>query len=219
MGGLADDQRQRDETRNDRNRNQHQYSFTSDVIPLSGGTINVPSGWVDAGTTVQISEVPSQGWKFEGWTGSGGYSGLLNATSMVVSGSVLENATFYPGLTIEASPDGAVTYAWANGSGVVQPGETDVIYVPQGASIKLQAAPSSALYSFAGWRSSESGSSATISLSVDSPQTVSASFSPSDLATWGVVVVIAAVVAAAVIVARRSRFRRTPAFNPPTSGP
>ena len=199
---------------------QLQYSFTSDVIPLSGGTVSVPSGWVDAGITVQISEVPSQGWKFEGWTGSGGYSGLLNATSVAVSGSVQENATFYPGLTIEAAPDGTVNYSWANGSGVVQPGGTAVIYVPQGASIKLQAAPSSALYSFAGWRSSESGSSATISLSVDSPQTVSASFSPSDLAAWGVVVVIAAVVAAAAIfVARRRRFRRTPAFNPPASGP
>jgi hypothetical protein len=198
---------------------QHQYALTSNAIPSSGGTINVPSSWVDEGTTIQISEAPSQGWKFEGWTGNGGYSGLLNATSFIVTGPIQENATFYPGLTLEAGPNGVATYTWAGGNGTVLAGGTTVIYVPQGATVKLRAAPSSALYSFVGWRPSESSAGATISFSVDSPQTVSASFSLSDLSLAGAVSVIVAVVVAVALIARRSRLGRAPAFNPAPSAP
>jgi hypothetical protein len=110
-----------------------------------------------------------------------------------MAGRITENATFYPGLTIAAGPDGTVTFTSVAGTGTVAAGESAVIYAPQGSKITLHADPSSELYTFAGWAPSAGG--ASLSLTLNSAQAVSASFNVNSLfivALAGVALAIAA---------------------------
>jgi len=138
--------------------------------------VSLASPWVPAGSSVQITEHPDAGWEFEEWRGSGNgsYSGPLSAAPIVVSGPVLENATFYPGLLVNAGPDGAVAYSTGTANGTVPAGMSAIIYPPPGSTVTLRAIASSALYTFAGWSPATGG--ATLSLTVSSPETISANF-------------------------------------------
>jgi hypothetical protein len=183
----------------------HQYSFTAVPTPSAGGTVSHLPTWEEAGSTVLLSESPEAGWKFEGWTGSGGgsYSGPNTRASVVMAGPVTEDATFYPGLTIAAGPEGTVTFTSAAGTGTVAAGESAVIYAPQGSKITLHADPSSELYTFAGWTPSAGG--ASLSLTLDSAQVVSASFNVNPLFIVAVACVALAAVAGVLLYAVRKK--------------
>ena len=71
-----------------------QYQLT--MTHGTGGTVSPMSGWKNSGTTVSISAMPSNGYSFTGWTGSGtgSYSGLNNPASVTMGGPIAETATF-----------------------------------------------------------------------------------------------------------------------------
>jgi hypothetical protein len=59
-------------------------------------------------------------------------------------------------------------------NGTVSPQGSEIIYTAIGTTVTLRAVPSSVLYSFAGWSPSAGGDS--FSLTLSSPETVSAEF-------------------------------------------
>jgi len=154
----------------------HQYALTGGVDPTAGGSVTPSSPWAAAGSTFQFYENPQAGWKFEGWTGSGtgSYSGPLEEATVLVTGPIFENATFYPGLDVDAGPNGAVVYTSSAANGTVPAGGSAIVYVPQGSTFELRAVPSSILFDFAGWSPSAGGASR--SWTVNSPDTVMARF-------------------------------------------
>lgn len=187
----------------------HQYSLAIAANPAAGGTTSQSGGWADAGSTVQLSQVASQGWRFVGWTGSGSgsYTGSSNSTNIVVGAPVNETAVYYPGLNIRAGADGAVAYTYGATSGTVRPGTSETVFAAPGTNVSLVATPSSFLYSFSGWGIGATGSSPSVTITLSSPTAVQGNFSTNVVAVGGIsAVVIAAAVALAVVV--RSRRKR-----------
>lgn len=90
------------------------YALTTGSAPPGAGT-TAGGGTFDCGSTVQISAVPTNGYVFNGWTGtgSGSYSGTNNPASLTVDGIVSESANFVfpPSLNSGLSKSGVVL-AW-----------------------------------------------------------------------------------------------------------
>ena len=184
---------------------EHQYVLTTGGDPSAGGYVSLSSPWASAGSTVQLSEIPVTGWEFEGWTGSGSgsYSGFLETPPVVVSGPVSENATFYPGLTIGAGSNGVVFYSSSTTNGTVPAGMSTTIYFPQGSTVTLSAVATSSLYKFAGWSPSSGGS--FLSLSISSPETLSANFGLNPVLIITVISILLVAAAGASFFIRRRR--------------
>jgi len=200
---------------------EHQYAVIAAAIPSAGGSVSSASPWAAAGSSVQLTEHPESGWKFEEWTGSGNgsYSGSLATPPIVVSGPVLENATFYPGLSVSAGPNGEVDYSTGAANGTVAAGTSAIIYSPPGTTITLRAIASSALYTFAGWSPVTGG--ATLPLTVSSPETVAARFRLDPLPIIVVASILLVAMAGVSFFTRRRRepVAIPPAFNPPSPAP
>jgi hypothetical protein len=183
----------------------HQYFLTMQPAQPAGGSVNPESGWVNAGDEVQISGSASQGWRFEFWTGSGpgSYSGNSNATTIMMNGPVVENGTFYVGLTVTSSGDGSVSYSFGNS--VYSTALTQTTYVPDGTVVSLAAHPSSLLYKLESWSGAVTGSPEKTSVAVTSPAMVYARFGY-NLINIGVITAIGIlVVLTTVLAARRNR--------------
>ena len=62
----------------------------------SGGSTSPPNGFFNSGQIVQISAIPSNGFSFSGWTGSGNgsFSGSANPTSVTMNGPITQTAAF-----------------------------------------------------------------------------------------------------------------------------
>ncbi|MBI3766741.1 MAG: hypothetical protein HY277_09620, partial [Ignavibacteriales bacterium] len=76
-----------------------------------GGSVTPSSDWHDAGQIVPINAIPSTGYRFTGWTGtgSGSFTGSSASASVTMNDSVIESATF--GLipiqvTVTSNPSG-----------------------------------------------------------------------------------------------------------------
>jgi hypothetical protein len=72
----------------------------------SGGTVNPPSGWFNAGQSVPISATPPGGMIVAGWIGSGAgsYTGETSNPSVMMNGPVSETAVFLSGLPPAPGP-------------------------------------------------------------------------------------------------------------------
>ncbi len=62
----------------------------------TGGTVEPGSGWFDSSAQVPITALPTGGYTFSGWVGSGigAYSGTNNPSSVTMSSPLLETASF-----------------------------------------------------------------------------------------------------------------------------
>jgi len=189
----------------------HQYLLSVSYAEAGGRSVSPQTEWVSTGSTVSLSESTGAGWEFHGWvgSGSGSYSGPLANLSISVSGPVEENATFYPGLTIGAGPQGEVTYTSAVANGTIPSGGSATIYGPPGSTVTLEASPSSILYSFAGWNP-PSSAGASLTLQLSSPGSVLASFRLNLLTVVGLSLISGGTVAGAVLLARREKAPRGP---------
>jgi hypothetical protein len=74
-----------------------QYYMTMDSG--SNGSVSPSSGWQNSGASVPISATPNGGFVFSGWTGtgSGSYSGPNNPAMVVMTGAIVETASFIAG--------------------------------------------------------------------------------------------------------------------------
>ncbi|MDG6910610.1 MAG: hypothetical protein JRN08_09595, partial [Nitrososphaerota archaeon] len=185
----------------------HQYTLTVAAYPSAGGTTALSDSWEDAGGSVQVSQTASQGWKFEGWngTGTGSYSGSSNSSSVMMNSPIAESATFYPGLQISAGANGAVSYGFGSQKGDVQSGSSLTVFAPAGTKVLLQANPSSFLYSFTGWTQGANETKSETSVVLDSPATVKAGFSLNTIVVGGIGAAVIAVIAVSVLALRARR--------------
>jgi len=71
-----------------------QYFLT--MTAGAGGKVSPMSGWKNSGTSVSINAMPSSGFSFSGWTGSGtgSFSGTTNPTTITIGGPISETAAF-----------------------------------------------------------------------------------------------------------------------------
>ncbi len=184
----------------------NQQYYVTMQTPQTGGTVNPASEWINAGNSISISNTAIQGWKFEFWTGTGtgSYSGSTNSTTIDVQAPIIENATFYVGLTIVTSSDGSVSYTYGN-SGNVQVTSQANVYVAPGTVVTLNANPSSLLYKLNSWSGAVTGASAQTSVTVSSPSTAEAQFGRNyvNIGVIVAVVVIALIIIAAVMMRRK----------------
>jgi Divergent InlB B-repeat domain len=185
----------------------HQYYVTVNLDPVTGGSVTAVSGWFDAGTAFQSTASAKSGWQFEGWSGSGSgaYSGSSAGMQTTVDEPLTETATFYPGLTINASGNISVSYSNTAVSGSVPSGKSEAIYVPAGTEINLTARPILFIYAFRGWTGAAVSGNSKLSLTLNSPQTVTAASSFNYINIGIAVVVIIVIIAIVAVVAARKK--------------
>jgi len=128
-------------------------------------------------------------------------------------------------VTIDAGPDGLVSYALSGTGRTLQPNTNETFFVARGSVVNLTAHPSSLFYVFSGWTGDLAGTGASGPLTVDQPRSVAARFS----LNWGFIAALTtivgiAAVASLVFLLRRRRGPRPPREMappppPPPAGP
>lgn len=177
---------------------EHQFYVGVASNATDGGTTSPSSGWYDSGSTLNLVAIPSQGWMFEGWDGTGSDSVSATAASVnltVGPGSPAnETAIFYPGISIRAEGPSSVSYSDGPLSGTVAAGTNVVVYAPTSSTLKLTGSSIPLLTQFYGW--SGSGSGASTSLVVEGPTSISAvsGYDYPGIGALALIVVLAAVV-------------------------
>lgn len=194
-----------------------QYYLTYGVNDPLGGKIEASSGWYDAGSAINATASANEGWQFQGWYGTYGYSGApltRGELPTTVDGSFILNATFFPELTVVAPSGVDVHYFYNNTdansshweSGLFPAGTTKSIYVQPSTDVVLTARPSNFLYSFGSWVGGSTGANATVTVRVGSPTTVEATSTLDYLVIGGLAVAtVAAVLLSAALLVRRNR--------------
>ena len=167
----------------------------------SGSTTTI---YVPATSTFTSSVSALDGWQFEGWTGAGtgSYSGT-GQLSMTVNVPVSEQATFYPGVTINAVGSGSVSYAAGSLSGTVPSGGSSTIYVPLGTKVAVTSSSSSLLFAFNGWSGASTGDASQTSFSVTGPGQIGAHFGYNFLTLGAIGVIPGAAIGGTVFFVRR----------------
>ncbi len=152
-----------------------QYYAHLAVNDAKGGAVSTVSAWFDRGSVLTASASANQGWRFEGWngTGDGAYSGASPSIDVVVTGPLQENATFYVQLAITADGGTNIAFSYPAHNGTVQAGTTEIIDIPP-SNVTLRAAPSFFVYSFTSWQGTTvaDAKKPSMVLVVDSPKTV-----------------------------------------------
>jgi hypothetical protein len=187
----------------------HQYYVILGVNVPSAGTTSKQSGWFNAGSDLNATATPSQGWKFEQWTGSGdgAYTGPSQSIAVRVSSPLTENATFYVQLAIAADAGESISYKTNSETGTVQPGTTKTLYLPPAARVTLNATPSAFVYTFNSWQGAALPNSTrpSVGLVVNSPTRVTGT---STFSYVGAVAVLAAAITIVLVASLFIRGRR-----------
>ena len=179
----------------------HQFYLDTESNAATGGSISPTSNWFDAGKQVQISALPNLEWQFENWNGSGtgSYSGALNSTTIIMSSPTMEYATFYPGLTINATTYGTVSYSYALGSGSVPSGSSEILYVPLSANVSFTSNPSFYTFRFRQWSGATNSTAHNIQITVTAPTVLQANFDI-DWLNIAVTILLIAIVSSVIVI-------------------
>ena len=196
-----------------------QYYVTLASTPAPGGSVSGPSGWYDSGAQVSATGVPTTGWEFAIWngTGDGSYSGGGSTAAMVVNAPLTEVAVFYPGLAITAPSEVSISYQYGNTSGSVGAGTSRTVFAPAGTTITVTGTPTSFIYTFNGWSGATNSSGVTATLALNSPSSLRANYGISyEILAGGLGAVVLVVVLVAILVTRR---RHPSVVSVPTTAP
>jgi hypothetical protein len=98
---------------------------------------------------------------------------LFSDSSEFITGNANESIVV---LTLIASTHGSVSYAFGPTSGILREGTTETVYILSGMSVTLVATPSSFLYEFSGWSGAFTSNKNLISVVVNMPISLRASF-------------------------------------------
>jgi len=139
--------------------------LTTTVTPLAGGVITAtPPGQVyPYGTQVTLTAGPTSFWAFHDWSGS--ISTTTNPVVITMDEHKAVTGTFYVLLNSIVSPVG---------SGTITAEPAGPAY-PLNSVVTLTAVESTG-WTFASWSGDVSGSSSVVTLTMDSPKTVTAAF-------------------------------------------
>jgi len=142
-----------------------------------GGSTSPQEGWYVSNSSLTISAVANQGWKFVMWNGVEGQLNSSN-TKIVVTGPLNITAEFYAMLSVNSGSSGHVTYNYGSNSGTISAGSTEMLYVPPGTNVSMSASSDSPFYSAGSWSSGNqsSESSSPFIVTISSPMTVGVTF-------------------------------------------
>jgi uncharacterized repeat protein (TIGR02543 family) len=144
---------------------QNVYTLTVTVNPTGGGTVTPDkSPPYHLNDVVTLTEAPSAGYTFSGWSGDGTGSGTTR--TVTITGNMAVTATFTQNqytLTVNTSGQGSVAKA-----------PSQATYV-SGSSVQLTATPSSG-WSFSGWSGDASGTANPVTITMNGNKAVTATF-------------------------------------------
>jgi uncharacterized repeat protein (TIGR02543 family) len=142
------------------------YTVSVTTNPRGGGTISLSpaGGTYDCGTEVMLTAVPAQGYTFDQWSGDA--TGMSSSVTLTMDSAKTVIAHFQAEvcLTIWVIPEG---------SGSVTPGY-HTCYEP-GAEVTLSAIPAEG-YAFDHWHGGATGTSSSLTLTMDTSMGVTAFF-------------------------------------------
>ena len=185
----------------------HQFYVTINLNPVEGGSISVSSGWFDADSSFQPLASANTGWQFNSWqgSGSGSYSGSNSNALAVVKSPITETATFYPGLTITTMNEVSVSYSYGAIEGYAPAGTLTNVFAPQGTNIQLTANPKLFIYKFDGWGGSSFSNDSSISIALNSPSSIIATYSYNYVNIGIVAAVVVAIILGLILLVLRTR--------------
>ncbi|SKC41012.1 InlB B-repeat-containing protein [Ohtaekwangia koreensis] len=138
------------------------YTLATTATPSAGGTVS-GAGSYNSGDVVTVKATPTAGYTFTGWSGDA--TGTSSSISVTMNGNKTVTANFqlikYT-LTATATPSAGGT---VSGAGSYNSG--DIV------TVKATAAPG---YSFIGWSGDATGTSSSITITIDGNKTVTANF-------------------------------------------
>ena len=180
----------------------HQYFVNIEPNQPLAGSASLSSDWRNSTSHVLISPIAAEGWRFEGWTGSGegSYTGPFAKVTINVSAPITETMIFYPGLKINVNGNGYVTYALKSSNVTADALNSTTVYLPMGAEVVLNESPNSFLFLFINWTGEVNSTSTYVSLTVNEPLIEEANFGYNYLIIGLIVGIVAAVVVIAYFV-------------------
>jgi len=140
------------------------YTLSTSVSPPRGGSISPVSGTYDAGTRVTLTASPAFGYRFVSWSGDASGTSLTTTITMDSDKGVTASFTRICTLTTSVSPVGGGTISPSSGS------------FNSGTQVTLTATPASDYYEFVYWSGDASGTSQTITITMDANKNVIANF-------------------------------------------
>ena len=142
------------------------YTLTTSVSPSGAGSVSPPGGEYESGVQVTLTASPASGYTFDHW--SGNTSGATSGITITMDSDKSVTANFK---TI-TQPSTLTTNINPPGAGSVSPpgGEYE-----SGVQVTLTASPASG-YTFDHWSGSASGTTSTITITMDSDKSLTAHF-------------------------------------------
>jgi hypothetical protein len=139
------------------------YTLTATASPTEGGAIMPGSGTYGDGASLTLTANPASGYRFDHW--SGDVPGSSNPVALVVNANKTVTAVFAKvyTLTVNVNP--------AEGGSISPEGRT----YDEGASITLTANPAPG-YAFDHWSGDVSGTTTSVTLTMNANKTVSVAF-------------------------------------------
>jgi hypothetical protein len=164
----------------------HQYYVSITSNSPKAGIVNPSSGWYNEGSTLVLSALPNNDWKFYKWigTGSSAYTGTMNNVTIIVNSPIEQTAIFLASLKIYSTNGGSVIYTYGNETGKVESNSMKEIFVLPGEEVTLTAEPSSMFYVLKYWTGDLKESK--IKITVNEPSQITATF---DL-NWLLIIII-----------------------------
>jgi hypothetical protein len=151
------------------------HSLTALALPAGAGSVsaepapNCGDGWYMAGTPVQLTALPAQGYSFANW--SGATSGLENPTTVTVNADLLVLANFEQGacrtFIARAVPAGSATLS------IDPPPNCPDGKYESGTRVQVTVQPKAG-FVFRGWSGAASGSDNPVAIVVGNQTTVTA---------------------------------------------
>jgi len=144
---------------------KRQYDLSTSVIPATAGTVIPPSGTYDSNTLVTITAASTSGYRFDYWSGDAtGSSDSVNIT-MDSNKRVTAHFNAFYTLTTSVSPPNY---------GTITTSPLGAAY-DAGTKVTITAKATSG-YSFVSWSGNATGSSSSITVTMDGDKTVVAHF-------------------------------------------
>ena len=148
-----------------------QYSISVSVFPSESGFVVPPGGEFPSGSQIQVTAAPAPGYVFDHWEGD--ISGTSSSITITMNDDKVVHAYFKEvkpevyslSVSVDPAGTGTVTAAPPGGS------------YPAGTTITLTAAPSPG-YKFDHWSGDVTGTSSTVTITVDKNTSVTAHFKP-----------------------------------------
>jgi len=156
------------------------YSLNISISPSGTEAVVPPGGEFQSGTQVTLTAVPTAGYQFDHWGGDASGTSSTITITMDLDKSVTayfkEKEVPTYSLSVSVDPSGAGTVTLTPPGMVTPPGGYTLFWAyPSGTLVTLVAVPAPG-YAFDHWSGDASGTSSTITITMDSDKSVTAHF-------------------------------------------